>query len=69
MYFAIYGFDINYDYSGSHTMPYLCTVKASSMEQAEKYAMTLKKFYDGHYRKGYIEEITLIDLTRELEKC
>ena len=41
MYFAIYGFDINYDYSGSHTMPYLCTVKASSMEQAEKYAMTL----------------------------
>ena len=69
MYFAVYGFDMNYDYSGTHTNPYLCTVKADDIEQAEKFARMLKGFCDGHYLKGYIEETTLIDLTEESEKC
>lgn len=69
MYFEIYGYDDNWDLGGSHRSPRLCIVKANSKAQAEEYAMTLKRFYDGHYRKGYIEEITLIDLTGELEKC
>lgn len=48
-------------------MPYLCTVKASSMEQAKEYAMTLNGFYNWH-GKGYVKEVNVVDLTEELEK-
>lgn len=62
MYFEIYGYDDNWDFGGSHRSPKLCTVKAKSKAQAEEYAMTLNGFYSSWHGKGYVEEITLIDL-------
>lgn len=68
MYFEIYGYDDNWDMSGSHRSPKLCTVKANSKAQAEEYAMTLEEFYDLPCHKGYIKKITVIDLTEEMKK-
>lgn len=67
MYFEIYGYDSNFDFGGSHVRPLLCTVKANSIEQVEKYAMTLEGFYDLPCRKGYIKKITVIDLTEDMK--
>ena len=65
MYFAIYGYDSNFDFCGSHERPLLCTVKARSRAQAEEYAMTLNGFYSSWHGKGCIKEVKIVDLTEE----
>lgn len=65
MYFAIYGYDSNFDFGGSHARPLLCTVKARSRAQAEQYAMTLPRFYSDMFGRGYITEVKIVDLTEE----
>lgn len=65
MYFAIYGYDSNFDFGGSHARPLLCTVKAKSRAQAEEYAKTLKGFWDSWHGRGYITEVKIVDLTEE----
>lgn len=68
MYFAIYGYDSNFDFGGSHARPLLCTVKARSRAQAEEYAKTLDGFWDSWHGRGYVKEVNVIDLTEELKK-
>lgn len=68
MYFAIYGYDSNFDFCGSHEQPLLCTVKAKSRAQTEEYAKTLKGFQDSWHGKGYIKEVKIVDLMEEMTK-
>ena len=63
MYFAIYGYDSNFDFGGSHEQPLLCIVKARSRAQAEEYAKTLDGFWDSWHGRGYITEVKIVDLT------
>ncbi len=67
MYFEIYGYDSNFDFGGSHARPLLCTVKANSIEQVEKYAKTLDGFWDSWHGRGYVKEVNVIDLTEDMK--
>lgn len=63
MYFAIYGYDSNFDFGGSHEQPLLCIVKARSRAQAKEYAKTLDGFWDSWHGRGYITKVKIVDLT------